>query len=75
MEPDWQTAGVYPTVFQKGEGGIVESVVLVAAQQGQKVQPRLRRRRAKGGEMFAADLCHIEIAIEMTGTCVVDRES
>lgn len=47
-----QKGGVHLTVFQKGEGGIVENIVLiVAAQQGQKVQPRLRRRRAEGSEI------------------------
>lgn len=43
-----QKGGIHLTVFQKGEGGIVENIVLiVAAQQGQKVQPRLRRRRGR----------------------------
>ncbi len=64
-----------PPRFTKGQGGIVENIVLiVAAQQGQKVQPRLRRRRAEGGELFAADLCRMEIAIGMAGTCIVDRD-
>ncbi|WP_261330486.1 hypothetical protein [Rhizobium leguminosarum] len=70
-----QKGGVHLTVFQKGEGGIVENIILiVAAQQGQKVQPRLRQRRAEGGEMFASDLCRMEIAIGMTGASVVDRD-
>lgn len=70
-----QKGGVDLTVFQKGEGGIVENIVLiVAAQQGQKVQPRLRRRRAEGSEMFAADLCRVEIAVGMTGASVVNRD-
>ncbi len=62
-------------VFQQRKSGIVEDIVLiVAAQKGQKVQSRLRRRCAKGGEMLTADMRRMEIAVGMTGTGVVDRD-
>ena len=65
---------VHLPVFEKSEGGLVEDVVLiVAAQKGQKVQSRLRGRRAKGGEMLTADMRRMKIAVGMTGTGVIDR--
>lgn len=49
-----QKGGVHLSIFQKGEGSIVEDIVLVvAAQQSHKVQQRLRGRRAKDSEMLA----------------------
>lgn len=65
---------IHLPVFEKSEGGIVEDIILiVAAQQGQKVQSRLRGRRAKGGEMLTADMRRMKIAVGMTGTGVIDR--
>lgn len=65
---------VHLPVFEKSEGGLVEDIVLiVAAQQGQKVQPRLRGRRAKGGEMLATDMRRMKIAVGMASTGVIDR--
>jgi hypothetical protein len=61
-------------VFQQRESGVVENIVLVvAAQQGEEVQPRLRGRRAKGCEMLAADVRCMKIAVGVTGAGVVDR--
>jgi len=61
-------------VFQQRKSGVVENIVLiVAAQQGEEVQPRLRGRRAKGCEMLAADMRRMKIAVGVTGTGVVDR--
>lgn len=62
-------------VFQQRESGVFENIVLiVAAQQSEEVQTRLRRRRAKGGEMLATDMCRMEIAVGVTGTGIVDRD-
>jgi len=63
---------VHLPVFQKGEGGIVENVVLIIAAQQSQVQPRLRWRRSKGGEIFAADMRRMKIAVGMPGTGIVD---
>ena len=51
-------------VFHQRKSGSVENIVLVvAAQQGEEVQPRLRGRRAKGSEMLAADMRRMKIAV------------
>lgn len=81
-KPSWtrcpqarQKCGIHPTVFEKGEGSIVEDIVLIiTTQQGQKVQPRLRRRCAKGGKILASYLGRMKIVVGMAGTCVVDRD-
>src|SRR3546814_110255 len=63
------------SVFQQRESGVVENIVLiVAAQQGEEVQPRLRGRRAKGCEMLTTDMRRMKIAVGVTGTGVVDRD-
>ncbi len=55
------------TVFQQRKSGVVENIVLiVAAQQSEEVQPRLRRRRAKGCEMLTADMRRMKIAVGVT---------
>ena len=62
------------SVFQQRKSGVVENIVLiVAAQQGEEVQTRLRRRRSKGCEMLAADMRRMKIAVGVTGTSIVDR--
>uniref|UniRef100_UPI00056D8D3F hypothetical protein n=1 Tax=Rhizobium sp. PDO1-076 TaxID=1125979 RepID=UPI00056D8D3F len=69
-----QKGRIHLPVFQECEGGIVENIVLiVAAQQSQKVQPRLRRRRAKDSEMLAPDMRCMEVAVGMASACVIDR--
>lgn len=81
-KPSWlrcsqarQKGGIHPAVFEKDKGGIVEDIVLIiAAEQGQKVGPRLRLRRAKGGKMLASYLGDMEIAVGMAAICVIDRD-
>src|SRR5690606_24853071 len=48
------------------KGGIIQNVVLIAAaQQREKVQPRLCRWGPKGGKMLAADLRRVAVAMRM----------
>ncbi len=70
-----QKRGIHLAILQKGEGGFVENVVLIATtQQGQKVQSRLRGRRAKACKMLAPDMRRIKIAVGMASTGVIDRD-
>ena len=61
--------------LQMCKGGIIQNVVLIAAaQQRQKVQPRLGRCGAKGGKMLTADLRRVTIAMGMPGAGIVDGD-
>ncbi|WP_244499424.1 hypothetical protein [Rhizobium sp. AC44/96] len=68
-----QKGRVHLTVFQKGEGGVIENIVLiVSAQQGQKIQPGLEWCRAKGAKMRASNMRRMKIPISMSGTGIVN---
>src|SRR3546814_15633793 len=58
-----------PSVLQQRESGLVENILLiVAAQQGEAVQPRPRGRRATVREMRPPDMRRMQIGLGMTGT-------
>ena len=65
---------IHLSIFQEGKGSVVEDIVLIiAAQQGEEVQPRFRRRRAKGAEMLAADLRRVRRDLQRPGIPMARR--